>query len=62
MNKPTTHEVVESALEAAIEALSIIATDEKLDRRLLEVQKQCNAALEELRGYPHELPKEEWRE
>lgn len=60
-NQPV-QETVEAALEAAVEALSVIALDEKLDQHLRDVQKQCNTALEELRGYPHEVPKEEWQE
>lgn len=61
MKKPTVQETVENALESAIEALNIIATDDKLDAHLRDVQQRCNAALEELRGFPHELPREEWQ-
>ena len=61
MRKPSVQESVETALESAIEALNVIATDDKLDTHLREVQKRCNDALEELRGFPHELPREEWQ-
>ncbi len=61
MKERSIQETVENALESAIEALNLIATDDKLDAHLREVQKRCNDALEELRGYPHELPKEEWQ-
>ncbi|MDX2175274.1 MAG: hypothetical protein SF028_02280 [Candidatus Sumerlaeia bacterium] len=61
MQKRHTQELVETALEAAVEALDLVATDDRLDARLREVQGLCNKALEELRGYPHEVPKEDWQ-
>jgi uncharacterized protein (UPF0147 family) len=52
---------VERALENAIESLDLIATDERLDRHLRDVQEQCKKALVNLRGYGHESPKENWQ-
>ena len=55
------HELVEFALERAIESLDVIATDKRLDQELRETQNICNHALFELRGYGHEVEKEEWQ-
>ncbi len=61
METGNVQELVETALERAIESLDVIATDEKLDQELRETQAMCNHALEELRGYGHELTQEEWK-
>lgn len=61
METENVHDLVEKALEQAIESLDLIATDETLDRRLRETQAICNHALEELRGYGHESLREEWQ-
>ncbi len=60
METESIQDIVEKALEQAIESLDIVATDETLDRHLKETQDMCNRALIELRGYGHELPTEDW--
>lgn len=61
MNGENVQDLIERALESAIEGLDIIATDPTLDRHLRETQALCNQALMELRGYGHEAEKEEWQ-
>lgn len=61
METENVQDLVERALETAIETLDLVATDERLDRRLREAQEVCNRALQELRGYGHEVPKENWQ-
>ncbi len=60
MEQANVQELVEEALENAIEALDLVATDKTLDRRLREVQDHCNRALVELRGYGHDVASEGW--
>lgn len=61
MDPKDTQDLVELALERAIESMDVIATEPTLDRYLRETQDLCNAALVELRGYGFEKPKEEWQ-
>ena len=61
METENVHELIERALESAIESLDVIANDEELDQKFRQTQELCNRALEELRGYGHELDKEEWQ-
>lgn len=61
METENVQDIVEQALENAIEALDLISTDEQLDGRLREAQRLCNDALFELRGYGHDLTQEDWK-
>lgn len=61
METENVQDIVEKALENAIEALNLIATDEQLDGRLREAQRRCNDALYELRGYGYDLAQEDWK-
>ena len=60
METTRVQDLIEQALENAIDTLDLIATDEALDRRLREAQERCNKALIELRGYGHEAEKDPW--
>jgi hypothetical protein len=40
----------------------LLATDDNLNRRLRETQDQCNKALIELRGFGHEISREDWQQ
>ncbi|CAN5430424.1 hypothetical protein BH09SUM1_BH09SUM1_04480 [soil metagenome] len=62
METQSVQEMVELALENAIDSLDLIATDDNLNTRLRETQEQCNAALIQLRGYGYEAAREEWQE
>lgn len=61
METQRVQDLVEQALENAIDTLDLLATDDGLDRRLREAQDNCNRALIELRGYGHEPEKDEWK-
>lgn len=54
-------DLVELALERAMDSLDLVATDKALDRELRNTQHLCNQALIELRGYGYEVPREEWQ-
>lgn len=56
-----TQDLIERALEQSIEALDLIATDDKLNEHLRATQELCHRALIELRGFGHDLKKEEWQ-
>ncbi len=60
METDNTQDLLERALENAIETLDLVAIDPTLDRRFREAQKMCNQALIELRGFGHETQSEEW--
>ncbi|MBI1291782.1 hypothetical protein GC173_11145 [bacterium] len=60
METENVQDLVERALENAIESLDLMATDDNLNRRLRETQEQCNKALVELRGYGHDVRPENW--
>ncbi len=61
MNGENVQDLIERALESAIESLDVVATDPALDKHLRETQALCNHALYELRGFGHEAEKEEWQ-
>ncbi len=61
METENVQDLVESALENAIETLDLVATDPELDRRFRDAQEICNRALMELRGYGHHVSKEDWQ-
>lgn len=61
METESTQELIERALEMAIESLDLIATDDNLNNRLRETQEVCNRALEDLRGYGFEIAREDWQ-
>jgi len=61
METENVQDLVELALENAIQSLDMIATDKDLDERLREAQKLCNDALLELRGYGYDLTREDWQ-
>jgi len=61
METENVQDLIERALENAIESLDLMATDDNLNQRLRETQEQCNKALVELRGYGHKAPKEPWQ-
>jgi hypothetical protein len=60
MDTEKVQDLIEKALENAIESLDLMATDDNLNRRLRETQEQCNKALQELRGYGHEITRDPW--
>lgn len=60
METENIQDIVEAALENAIESLDLVATDRNLDRRLREAQDLCNRALVELRGFGHQTPPDDW--
>ena len=62
METENVQDLVELALENAIEALNLIATDRQLDAHLRQTQRLCNDALLELRGYGYDAAREEWQE
>lgn len=61
METENVQDLVELALENAIQSLDMIATDKDLDQRLREAQRLCNDALFELRGYGYDLAREDWQ-
>ena len=61
METENVQDLIERALESAIESLDLIATDENLDRRLRDTQAMCNHALTELRGYGFHTERDEWK-
>ena len=62
METESVQDLVEQALENAIDTLNLLTSDKRLDARLVEAQRLCNNALVELRGYGHSAPREEWQE
>jgi hypothetical protein len=62
MDPTNTQDLIEKALESSIEAMDLLATDDNLNKRLREAQEICQAALMELRGYGHEVKREEWQQ
>lgn len=62
METENTQELLEKALEEAIETLELIATDDNLNHRLRETQELCNRALTELRGFGHDSKREDWQQ
>ncbi|MCC6547236.1 hypothetical protein IT570_08715 [Candidatus Sumerlaeota bacterium] len=62
MDPLNTQDLIEKALESSIESLDLIANDENLNKRLRATQELCQAALMELRGYGHEIKREEWQQ
>ncbi|HMX62577.1 MAG TPA: hypothetical protein PKD58_05885 [Candidatus Sumerlaeota bacterium] len=62
MEPLNTQDLIEKALESSIESLDLIANDENLNKRLRATQELCQAALMELRGYGHEIKREEWQQ
>ena len=62
METENVQDIIEQALEMAINTLDLLATDDNLNKRLRETQDACNRALVELRGYGHEAPREDWQQ